>query len=496
MPPNLALLLWFVLLLGLLHFDPAKNPRPSLALWVPLTWMFIVGSRLPSQWLGIQVGTVAQALDEGNPVDRSIFLLLILLGFSILISRSFRWGDFFARNFALTAFLAFALVSVLWSDFLFVSFKRWFRDLGTYLMILVVLSDPNPTQAIRTLLRRLAYLLIPLSILLVKYYPYIGKQYSTWTGADMFVGATTSKNMLGAACLVSGLFFFWDTVTRWPERKERRTRAIIAVNVAFLAMTLWLLNLSNSATSRVCLVIGCLVIVAAHSGSGKRHPTFLKTVIPAGICFYLILAFGFGLNGEFAQDVGRNPTLTDRTEIWSTVLSMQPSPLVGTGYESFWLGPRLKSIWQKYGVGLNEAHNGYLEVYLNLGLFGLFLLVGFLITSYRMICRRLTPFSSLGSLSLALWTIMLFYNITEAAFKFHLMWMTFLLGVVAVPGLVEDPVRNVAAAETTDATERFPGLSGESSGWRAKSSFTRANTEISLSKTTPIPARNHERRTY
>ena len=49
--------------------------------------------------------------------------------------------------------------------------------------------------------------------------------------------------MLGVLCLISGLFFFWDTVTRWPERKERRTKRIILVNVAFIAMTLWLLHL-------------------------------------------------------------------------------------------------------------------------------------------------------------------------------------------------------------------------------------------------------------
>ena len=206
----------------------------------------------------------------------SIFIL-ILLAIGILISRSFKWSDFFARNLALIAFLSFALLSVMWSDFPFVAFKRWFRDLGNYLVILVALSDPQPLEAVRTVLRRLCYLLIPLSILLVKYYPEIGKQYDQWTGIAMYAGATTSKNMLGVLCLVSGLFFFWDTVTRWSDRKERQTKRIILVNGAFLAMTLWLLNLSNSATSRVCLVLGCLVIAAVHSKAFRRRPGFLKT---------------------------------------------------------------------------------------------------------------------------------------------------------------------------------------------------------------------------
>jgi exopolysaccharide production protein ExoQ len=453
MPPILALFFWLVLLLLLLRYDPARESATSLALWVPVIWIFIVGSRLPSQWLGFQGGSVAQALEEGNPLDRTIFFVLIVLAIGILMARSFRWDDFFARNLVLMTFLSFTLLSVFWSDFPFVSFKRWFRDLGNYLVILVVLSDPRPLEAVRTVLRRLSYLLIPLSILLVKYYPAIGRQYDDWTGIGMYTGAATSKNMLGALCLVSGLFFFWDTVTRWSDRRERQTKRIIRVNIAFLAMTLWLLHISDSATSRVCLAIGCLVVLAANSRMFKRHPGLLKVLIPSCFLVYVILAFGFDIGGELAAAVGRNSTLTHRTEIWRILLSMHTNPLVGTGYAAFWLGPRFEWFQREYGGTLNEAHNGYLELYLDLGLIGIFLLVGFLVASYRTICKSLTNSSSLASLNLALWTIMLFYNMTEAAFKFHLMWVTFLLGAVAAPQPAEIPV----PAAATFGNVRTPG---------------------------------------
>ena len=49
------------------------------------------------------------------------------------------------------------------------------------------------------------------------------------------------------------------------------------------------------------------------------------------------------------------------------------------------------------GVGhLNEAHNGYLEVYLNLGIIGVILIIGFLIAGYRNICKQLTSCSQPG----------------------------------------------------------------------------------------------------
>jgi len=432
MPPILALLLWLILLLALFWYDPAKSPGMS-ALWVPTIWLFIIGSKLPSQWLGGGYESAAQALQEGNPLDRSIDLVLIVLATGILISRSFDWARFLRCNFILMVLLMFALVSVLWSDFPFVAFKRWFRDLGNYLMILVVLSDPRPLEAVGTLLRRLSYLLLPLCILLIKYYPNIGVQYDYWTGAKMFVGATTAKNLLGVLCLIGGLFFFWDTVTRWSTRKDKRTKRILKVNFAFMWMTLWLLNDADSATSRVCLAIGCLIILAAQSKFTERHPGVLKTLIPVCFCLYLILAYGFDINGQLAGAVGRDATLTGRTVIWDAVLRTHTNPIVGAGYETFWLGPRLEAVWELAGH-VTEAHNGYLELYLHLGLIGVFLFCAFLIASYRSICRKFKPFSNFASLSLALWTINLLYNMTEAAaFKGQLMWIIFLLGAIVVP---------------------------------------------------------------
>ena len=76
MPHTVALFLWLVLLLALFHYDPAKAPETSPALWVPVIWMSIVASRLPSQWLGLRIETATEALQEGNSLDRVILALL------------------------------------------------------------------------------------------------------------------------------------------------------------------------------------------------------------------------------------------------------------------------------------------------------------------------------------------------------------------------------------------------------------------------------------
>jgi exopolysaccharide production protein ExoQ len=445
MPPSLALLLWFVLLVGLLWFDPAKDSKVSAAVWVPLTWMFFMGSRGPSEWLGgnIAQGGVAAALEEGNPINRTVSLALFLLSIAILVSRSFRWGNFFARNWALTAFLLYCLASVLWSDFPFPALKKWFRDLGDYSMILVVLSERLPLEAVCTLLRRLGYFLVSLSVVLIKYFPAIAREYDPWTGSQTFSGATTSKNMLGIVCLVWGIYFFWDTVVRWADRKNKQQKRVILVNAAFFWMVVWLLEMCDSATSRTCLMIACLVILAAHSKLVQRRPGLLTVTIPCVYLLYVLLAYGFGLKGDFAQAVGRDPTLSGRTEIWAIVLSQGTNPLVGAGYESFWLGPRLQRIWAGGQGQINEAHNGYLEVYLNLGYVGLALLFCFVVSFYGNICKKLRPFSSIGSLALAIWIAFLFHCGTEADFRSGLMWIIFVLAALAVSVVEREKVSEV-----------------------------------------------------
>jgi hypothetical protein len=66
-------------------------------------------------------------------------------------------------------------------------------------------------------------------------------------------------------------------------------------------------------------------------------------------------------------------------------------------------------------------------MYLNLGILGLLILGIFLFASYRRICRGLSTQPNTAFLCLSLWTILLLYDITESAFKIHMLWFTFLL---------------------------------------------------------------------
>ena len=49
-------------------------------------------------------------------------------------------------------------------------------------MALIILSEAKPSAAVSSVLRRCAFVLLPLSIVFIKYFPWLGRGYSDWTG--------------------------------------------------------------------------------------------------------------------------------------------------------------------------------------------------------------------------------------------------------------------------------------------------------------------------
>jgi O-antigen ligase len=111
--------------------------------------------------------------------------------------------------------------------------------------------------------------------------------------------------------------------------------------------------------------------------------------------------------------------------------------LFGTGFESFWLGERIEQFWRSYWWHPNQAHNGYLEIFLNLGWVGVALLAAVMAGAARNIWRTFGRNQEAARLSLTLLVVATLYNMTEAAFKsFHLVWIAFLLAAVSNPAMV------------------------------------------------------------
>src|SRR5262249_45921602 len=137
----------------------------------------------------------------------------------------------------------------------------------------------------------------------------------------------------------------------------------LVVSVGFLGLSSWLLKMASSATSLATLVLGIFTVgIVGLPFVSKRH---IGTFLVAGILAFAVANSLFDIYAHVVLGLGRNLTLTDRTNIWETVLKIQPNPIFGVGYESFWLGDRLEAVWRMlpHEKGIAEAHNGYLETY-------------------------------------------------------------------------------------------------------------------------------------
>jgi len=150
-------------------------------------------------------------------------------------------------------------------------------------------------------------------------------------------------------------------------------------------------------------------------------------LLGGAILFTINITLGEGVTGLTAE-VGRDVTLTGRTDLWAELLRKDINPLLGTGFESFWLGERAQYFWKKYWWRPTQAHNGYLELYLNLGIIGIGLLASMIFFSYRNIRKSLVTEFYFASFRLSVLIIVLIYNLTESAFKgLHIMWFMLLL---------------------------------------------------------------------
>ena len=115
-------------------------------------------------------------------------------------------------------------------------------------------------------------------------------------------------------------------------------------------------------------------------------------------------------------------TLTTRTDVWPLLLAHQENHLVGAGFNSFWAGERLVQLFKSFG-GIIQAHNGYLETYLNGGLVGVGSLVILLVSAYLSIRKKLVLGAPDASMRFVILLLAIIYNNSEASFnKVGLLW--------------------------------------------------------------------------
>src|SRR4029077_1140315 len=192
----------------MLDRDPEVKTSPGL--WIPFLWLLINSSRAVSTWMGQQTtGSMAGGYIDGSPFDRAVYLTLLILGLIVLLWRGRQVTKLLRANGPIILFFLFCLASIFWSDYTFIAFKRWSKAIGDIVMVLIVFTDREPEAALKRLVLRVGYILVPLSVLFIKYFPLLGRNFNMWSWTYMYSGVSTTKNGLGAMCGVCGLVPVW-----------------------------------------------------------------------------------------------------------------------------------------------------------------------------------------------------------------------------------------------------------------------------------------------
>lgn len=417
-----ATLVCFAGIAGLIYLDRDRSARVSNAIWLPVSWLWIVGSRPVSAWLGMS--STSQSFEsqvDGSPLDALIFALLLAGGLYVLNKRKNRTSALLRANLPIVIYFAYCLISILWAPLSGIAAKRWIKAIGDLVMVLVIVTEMDPAAALRRLFARVGFLLLPVSVLLIRYSDW-GRGYDP-AGIPMNIGVATNKNSLGLIAFLLSLGALWSFFHIFRENRSHnrtRTRRLVAHGVLF-AFGAAVLSMAHSATSVACLILGSVLVLATQLPLIKRNPAAVHALVVV-LLLSGVLAMAFGGEKGVVGALGRDTTFTGRTEIWRAVIPLCPNPIIGAGFENFWIGPshdnlvhNLTNWWNV--ANLNEAHDGYVEVYLNLGLVGVALILVILITSYQSAAASFRRDPETGALMLAIVATATIYNVTEAGFR-------------------------------------------------------------------------------
>ncbi|MFX0135334.1 MAG: O-antigen ligase family protein [Candidatus Hodarchaeota archaeon] len=442
MPPKIALLTCLVFVIWLLKVERRQNTEVSLVLWIPTFYFMIMSSRPIASWLS--PGSSGGSIEEGSPLDRIILTCLVFIAIFILSRRKIEWNQMFKNNRWLILLYLILALSFFWSGYPYNSFKRWFKIIAIVFMGFMIISEQKPLQALESIFRRSAYILIPLSIVLIKYYPIYGMDYSSG-GSPMGSGVATQKNGLGIICSFLVFFLICRVYFKWRTGELFRNRSNALADAIVIGIGLFLLfggGKSYSATSVLVFIVGMILLILFHKYSTltKFVGNNIKVVLIISIVLYLLL---YSVLLPFiTSSLGRREDLTDRDIIWTKVYKIaEEHPILGTGYGGFWgLDPRS---YEDFNV--SQAHNGYLDVYLQVGIVGLITLTFFIFEFSGNIRNTINYDYDWGIFGMCFLAMMLLHNYVEGDFiRSNCLWTitVFLTIVFSIYGFYPQVLKN------------------------------------------------------
>ena len=308
----------------------------------------------------------------------SAFALLSFIIIPILIIRQWRSFVYVAtRDLILLLTVAIAVISVAWSTNPGETLASSRAILSTTAFGIYLVTRYTPKEQLSLFAGIFATYTV-LNLLAAILLPSYGMPYRVHDGGGIVLqGVSGHKNQLAAAMAVATMLFLDIGIY---SRKYRKM-ALIAATVAFAVLLLS----KGKASLAVFMAMLCLLPLYKIAKVDYRLKTFL------GICAFLIVVVIvavtlINLEVIVVDFLGKDMNFSGRIPLWEYLIGRgMEKPFLGYGYAAFWTNPT-----ERLGVELNtwidaveatgNAHSAYVELFLQLGFLGLFLVVFSFIT--------------------------------------------------------------------------------------------------------------------
>jgi len=305
---------------------------------------------------------------HGNPIEQIAGTLVYVVSCYLLIKQGQNPLRLILARPTLAVFLLIVVCSVSWSAVPNLTVRRGFGLVGTALFATYLASRYDLADVLRMLVTVFAAA-IAMSIILI-----VLVSDSVISEHARFGGVFGHKNELGRAMAFSAIAFW--AAARDPKFPNS-SRCYIALG-ASVVMSL----LSDSAQS--ILVLGlCFAFVLPLLGfvAGRCESIDWRLIVmclAASVPAYFAFS---GISDEVLALLGRDATLTDRTVIWELLVDFGwERPWLGHGYGAFWASEAAFYFGDRW-KDLDHAHNGYMDLWLELGFVGLGAFAALLVTA-------------------------------------------------------------------------------------------------------------------
>lgn len=355
----------------------------------------------------------------GNIKFQAATLAIYCIGLLYLLAERGRLPGLVLGNWALLALTGYAVFSALWSYYPDATFRRGFALVlsTTFAFYLVLRFTP------RELMQMVAWALVlgaALSLVLVILYPGLMIHHDALSGS--WRGSFGHKNRLGRMMALGVVVFSLLLLERGGK--------LSAFNWVGLGLCAFMLGMAQSRTAWITTAVLLLFIPVLSFLRSRRLPMSLRlgSLMVLGFCAAMATTH-FLLVG--LEALGRDLTFSGRTTIWTNAIHAGMNhPMLGAGFRAFWTPEGASYVYARLWAVVGNGHNGYLDVWLELGFVGLALFTVMFLTAFRRAYSRLIKSDDIAGLFYTLVMIYaLIYSFTEKFLleQSELTWMLILV---------------------------------------------------------------------